>query len=341
MTRPSLVLNTLTPCSCYRTPSLITHSRQSQRGTNVNVHVLKRRLTSSSTDAAHHVSSSSSASSSPPPLPSIFRNPLQWYVTKLDTHPVTTKCITSGIISGSGDLLCQYLTKKSNNSNSSNTDTHTITNANDNNDGQLTLTAVNNENKKGTAVETNDDDDGYDNYDILRTIRFTILGSFLVAPTVHKWYGFLMSSIPGSSIGSIAKRLFYDQGLFAPIFTPMFISCLTVLEHVIPDGSGGTGGGGGDGDGEDSVLQQQPNNGQKSNDFNNIDLYTHLTNRLMNDVPDAIVVGWQLWIPSMAFMFACVPSKFQVLYSNGVGFVWNAYLSWKTHEGERNTGGDE
>jgi hypothetical protein len=47
------------------------------------------------------------------------------------------------------------------------------------------------------------------------------------------------------------------------------------------------------------------------------------------------VVGWSIWIPSMAFMFAFVPGKFQVLFSNGVGFVWNSYLSWRTHEGEK------
>ena len=124
-----------------------------------------------------------------------------------------------------------------------------------------------------------------------------------------------MSSIPGSSITAIGKRLFMDQGLFAPLFLPTFVSCLTVLEHINVNNN------------DDTTLQSK-------NNISNDDLLSHISNRLRNDVPDAIVVGWKIWIPSMSIMFAFVPGKFQVLYSNCIGFVWNAYLSWRTHEGE-------
>jgi hypothetical protein len=136
-------------------------------------------------------------------------------------------------------------------------------------------------------------------------MRFVILGSFLVAPTVQTWYGFLMTRIPGTSVKAIGKRLLCDQGLFAPIFTPTFISSLTVLEHIS---------GGDKADGTDHFA-------------------SHFRERL-HDSPEAIVMGWKIWVPSMAVMFAVVPNKYQVLYSNMVGFFWNAYLSWKTHEGE-------
>jgi len=36
---------------------------------------------------------------------------LEWYVNKLDTHPLLTKSITSAIIAGMGDVGCQYVTK--------------------------------------------------------------------------------------------------------------------------------------------------------------------------------------------------------------------------------------
>ena len=188
---------------------------------------------------------------------SFLGNPMQWYAGKLDTHPVVTKCVTSGIISGAGDLLCQYLNKLDNSF----------------------------------------------SYDWVRSLRFAILGSCLVAPTVHVWYGFLMTRIPGTSVKTIGKRLFCDQGLFAPLFTPTFISCLTILEHV------------------SSVSTS-------SDSFS-----SHFKERL-RDSPEAIVMGWKIWVPSMGVMFAIVPNKYQVLYSNCVGFIWNAYLSWKTHEGE-------
>ena len=37
------------------------------------------------------------------------RNILTWYATKLDTHPLLTKGISSGIINCAGDVICQYL----------------------------------------------------------------------------------------------------------------------------------------------------------------------------------------------------------------------------------------
>jgi len=281
----------------------------------------KKRLASN--DAHHRAppppppqpSSSSSSSSS---LPSILHSPLQWYIHKLDTHPLMTKGITSGLISGSGDLLCQYIisSKKEKEEEGEGGNKRHNTNT--------TATATTNHD-----TTNNDNDDEPQSFDWLRTARFTILGSFLVAPVVHVWYGHLMRSIPGGGVSSVAKRLFCDQGLFAPIFTATFISCLTVLEHVIPDENENDGDGGGGGDDTNAMSAVHNHHG---------DVYTHLTTRLRNDLPEALVVGWSMWVPSMAFMFAFVPGKFQVLFSNGVGFVWNAYLSWRTHEGEEGGG---
>mmetsp|Transcript_24620 Transcript_24620/g.59370 ORF Transcript_24620/g.59370 Transcript_24620/m.59370 type:complete len:309 (-) Transcript_24620:447-1373(-) len=281
-----------------------------------------RRLTSNKAPrdapppSAPSAAASSTSAASSSTSPSILRNPLlQWYVTKLDTHPLTTKIVSSGLISGSGDLLCQYLIraeKSGSGGGGQESGTQIITTPLANEEGGA----------GGDAVVESNNDSSHNNpsFDWIRTLRFTILGSFLVAPVVHRWYGFLMSSIPGTSVSSVSKRLFCDQGLFAPIFLPTFISCLTVLEHVIvaPD--------------EDE--RRKGDGGAMQHHDHDDDLYSRITTRLRNDVPDAMLVSWSMWIPSMAFMFAVVPGKFQVLFSNGVGFVWNAYLSWRTHEGE-------
>ena len=34
---------------------------------------------------------------------------ISWYATKLEQYPLLTKATTSGIISGGGDLACQFL----------------------------------------------------------------------------------------------------------------------------------------------------------------------------------------------------------------------------------------
>ena len=41
-----------------------------------------------------------------------FKSLFAWYSHKLDTHPLTTKCLTSGFIHGSGDICCQTFFEK-------------------------------------------------------------------------------------------------------------------------------------------------------------------------------------------------------------------------------------
>ncbi|KAL9179670.1 hypothetical protein ACHAXT_008960 [Thalassiosira profunda] len=229
------------------------------------------------------------ALSRPPPeaLPRALPcGPLQWYISKLDTHPLTTKCLSSGFIAGSGDVFCQYLL-------------HSKKTA-----------------REGDEIATKFEWDG------IRTARFFTLGSAFVAPIIHQWYGFLMTRIPGTGVAAVAKRLVLDQGFFSPLFLPAWISCLAVLEHVSPERV------------SPEDADNSPSNNCKGDDFG-----AQLSARLRNDVPDILLVNWGVWIPSMAVMFAFVPSKFQVLYSNCIGFGWNAYLSWRTHEGEE--GGDD
>ncbi len=48
------------------------------------------------------------------------------------------------------------------------------------------------------------------------------------------------------------------------------------------------------------------------------------------DYADTLVANWQLWIPAMFLNFRYVPAKYQVLYSNFVGFWWNIFLSFQS-----------
>ena len=284
---------------------LMPNNRPRLVGRRIIVGFTRRR---SSNPAQRRNSSSPLPSSAPPPPPHASRpffsglnNPLRWYASKLDTHPMTTKCVSSGMIAGSGDLLCQYLNPRDNPSAPPSERRATEDAGGSENEGRR-----DDEIEQGRPATNG-------GFDWTRTARFVILGSCLIAPTVHVWYAHLMSSIPGSGASSIVRRLAWDQGFFAPLFLPAFLSCLTILEHVIPD----------------------PDEGKTPRNDRSEGLHSRLWTRLRNDVPEALVVGWSMWIPSMAFMFAFVPGKFQVLFSNGVGFVWNSYLSWRTHEGER------
>ena len=194
-------------------------------------------------------------------ITSFTSNPISWYSQKLSSHPILTKCITSGIIAGAGDLACQYIVHC----------------------------------KQGRDKTEPVVDKHVFRPDLIRSSRFTILGFALIAPVVHFWYGTLMIRIPGTSAKAVLQRLVLDQAFFAPLFIPTFLTNLMMLEG--------------------RPMEDVPKT-------------------LVRDVPDIVVTNWTLWIPAMFVNFKYIPGKWQVLYSNGVGFIWNMYLSWKTQKGQ-------
>lgn len=275
---------------------------------------------------------------------------LRWYASKLDSHPLRTKIITSGFIAGTGDLLCQSIGLGM----------------------EKPVDDANNDNKHHSTAAR---------YDITRTIKFAFLGATLVAPATHVWYGYLMTTIPGTNVLSVGKRLAFDQGLFAPLFLTTFVSSLTVLDHVVAasitnfmptariltstmaeDTNNSTTNDPNhcqvDNAKSQPLLEKHrqvvPNNNPHSPKMEGYttsssssssstpivlpppsdpsSLQSLICTRIQNDVPQSLIVGWSIWIPSMAYMFAYVPGKYQVLFSNSVGFVWNVYLSWRTHQ---------
>jgi hypothetical protein len=130
-----------------------------------------------------------------------------WYSNKLDTHPLLTKGVSSGIIAGTGDVICQYLVAK--------LETQTQKqqhNSNDNDNTTLFLWW----------------------WDGVRTARFVVLGAFLVAPIIHVWYGALATRIPGSTSVAVVKRVVVDQFVMAPLFIPTWLACLWTLEGDTP-----------------------------------------------------------------------------------------------------------
>jgi hypothetical protein len=44
---------------------------------------------------------------------------------------------------------------------------------------------------------------------------------------------------------------------------------------------------------------------------------------------DLLLTNWIMWIPAQLVNFRFVPARFQVLFSNMVALIWNAYFSFK------------
>jgi len=178
---------------------------------------------------------------------SIISACVHWYSTKLDTHPIITKSLTSGLISGGGDFVCQALTQS----------------------GKETV---------GSDKEE---------FDIQRTGRFAALGAFWVGPALHYWYNILFRALPNH----VVARVVLDQSVFAPISCTTFLSILWTWE------------------------------GEK---------LSTLGTRLQNNIPSIVVANWVLWIPAQMINFKFVRVEYQVLFSNAVALIWNAYLSYSS-----------
>ena len=114
---------------------------------------------------------------------------------KLETHPLLTKGITSGIIAGFGDVLGQ---------------------------------SIQSQDSLWEMMRTG-------RFDIIRTGRFVLLGTFLVGPVCHVWYGSLMQRFPGSSFQRITTRVVLDQFCFAPLFLPTWLLNLWMLQGKSAD----------------------------------------------------------------------------------------------------------
>lgn len=56
---------------------------------------------------------------------------------------------------------------------------------------------------------------------------------------------------------------------------------------------------------------------------------------------DTLIANWKLWVPAMAINFKFTPVKYQVLYANAVGFVWNIFLSFQSFKPRITGDGEE
>uniref|UniRef100_A0A0R3RHA8 Mitochondrial inner membrane protein Mpv17 n=1 Tax=Elaeophora elaphi TaxID=1147741 RepID=A0A0R3RHA8_9BILA len=71
------------------------------------------------------------------------------------------------------------------------------------------------------------------NYNSARTIRFSSLILFWIAPITYRWF-LLLEKLKGDASLLPLKRMILDQSLAAPLFTFSFIANLHILEGNSP-----------------------------------------------------------------------------------------------------------
>lgn len=125
----------------------------------------------------------------------------EWYSKKLDSHPITTKCISAGLLSSIGSILAQMIEHRQEEQDK----------ADSNNTKNLSR-------QKPFEI------------DLAQVSRFAFLNVVFVAPVLHHWYNIINRAIPGTSFPRVLQRTFADEFLFSPIYVPSFLCMLWKLE---------------------------------------------------------------------------------------------------------------
>ena len=132
----------------------------------------------------------------------------------------------------------------------------------------------------------------WDKIDFWRVLKFTALGTCLTGPALHVWYGFLARRFPGATFGQAIQRLALDQLVFAPCFVPTFFASVMLL------------------DGKPHLIRE----------------------KLATEWYPTMLTNYSVWVPAMFINFMFVAPSHQVLFSNGVGFGWNIYISYVSYK---------
>ncbi|XP_018579729.1 protein Mpv17 [Anoplophora glabripennis] len=136
----------------------------------------------------------------------------------------------------------------------------------------------------------------------LRTAQFFALGTVVVGPAVTVWYKLLSRLITDRGKSAALKKMALDQLIFAPTFLAVFIALLNSMQG-------------------------------KDLDF--------IKKELSCKYKDILISNYKLWPTVQLVNFYMVPLMFQVLFTQIVALIWNAYLSWKTQQGVADKDGEE
>lgn len=134
---------------------------------------------------------------------------------------------------------------------------------------------------------------GLQGHQTRRTSTMVFLGCGFVGPVVGGWYKVLDRLIPGTTKLDALKKMFLDQGAFAPCFLGCFLPLVGTLNG----------------------LSAQDN-----------------WAKLQRDYPDALITNYYLWPAVQLANFYLVPLHYRLAVVQCVAVIWNSYLSWKAHQ---------
>ncbi|CAH0389485.1 unnamed protein product [Bemisia tabaci] len=131
-----------------------------------------------------------------------------------------------------------------------------------------------------------------ESHDAVRSMNMAMVG-IILGPIQHVFYMYLDRFIPGRDLFSVSKKLLLDQLIASPVYIVTFFYGSAYIEN--------------------HTLAQ-------AND------------ELRHKFLQVYLVDWIVWPPTQFINFFFLPSKYRVIYLNGLTTLYNVYLSYIKHK---------
>ena len=165
-------------------------------------------FSSSNTQPHRRIVVAHPSSSSSPPRGGFFA----WYSAKLDTHPLTTKCISAGLISSIANILAQGIAFQQDKRSRS----RSTSDGSSSSSSEDVSIQKRHSTPPTTSTTTSPNASIFEFWsefqiDPQQVGRFAFLNFVFVAPVFHTWYAFLNKMIPGVTWRQVIHRTFWGE----------------------------------------------------------------------------------------------------------------------------------
>jgi len=136
---------------------------------------------------------------------------------------------------------------------------------------------------------------GSNGLDLLRSLKFAVIGSLWIAPLIRVWYVRLERTFGSSiSLATTLKKVATDQLVMAPFMSFGIINLVGASQGK-----------------------------RRLEEFKE---------KLNQEYVEVLLNGWKLWPAAQIINFYFVPFLLRPLYVNVVALFWNTYLAWRTNQ---------
>jgi hypothetical protein len=225
------------------------------------------------------------------------------YLNLLQRRPLTTKCVTSGIIMVAGDAIQQAIEHRARQQDqlqewaqqqlqlqhkTSAAASAALSVAHTAASPVSPVPATTSSPSASPSFPPPSLPSFVSSYDVPRSLRSGLFGALAVGPIFHVWFRRLDIWFPGSAWKPVSKKLALDQLVMAPLFTSFYFVAMGGME-------------------------------QRSSD--------EIARKVSQALWPTLLANWAIFPLAQGVNFAFVPERLRVLVLNAGGLVYNVYLS--------------